>query len=64
MMKFAFVNTHGEIKSIVHPSEDTAFTEGEQVGEETVHGPLTLWFSVGVCSERIGPHQIWQWRDS
>jgi len=56
MMKFAFVNTHGEIKSIVHPSEDTAFTEGEQVGEETVHGFAYTEDDINVATN-------WYWRD-
>ena len=36
MIKFAFVNEHGEVVATVHPSEDGAFTDGEQVGDDTV----------------------------
>lgn len=36
MIKFAFVATNGEVRSIVHPSDDALFQEGQVVGDDTL----------------------------
>jgi len=37
MNKFALVAENGEVVSVVHPSHDSMFSEGQQVGTETAH---------------------------
>jgi hypothetical protein len=56
MIKFAFVNEHGEVVATVHPSEDGAFTDGEQVDDDTVRSFDYAESDADVCEN-------WYWRD-
>jgi|TARA_B110000093_G_scaffold147167_1_gene159600 hypothetical protein len=56
MNKVAFVGVKGEVKSIMHPSHDAMFTEGETVGNETAR-----IFSYDTSDTEVLDN--WYWRD-
>ena len=56
MNKVAFVDVKGEVKSIMHPSHDAMFTEGETVGNETAR-----IFSYDIADTEVLDN--WYWRD-
>ena len=56
MNKVAFVDVKGEVKSIMHPSHDAMFTEGEAVGDETAR-----IFSYDISDTEVLDN--WYWRD-
>lgn len=56
MNKVAFVGVKGEVKSIMHPSHDAMFTEGETVGDETAR-----LFSYDTSDTEVLDN--WYWRD-
>jgi len=55
MNKFALVAENGEVVSVVHPSHDSMFSEGQQVGTETAHSFAYEESDTTVINE-------WYWR--
>lgn len=56
MIKFAFVAANGEVTATVSPSEDTMFTDGQTVGDQTMRSFEYSQDDSTVCNE-------WYWRD-
>ena len=57
MNKFALVAENGEVVSVVHPSYDGMWTEGQQVGTETARS-----FSYEISDTTV--INEWYWRDA
>ena len=56
MIKFAFVATNGEVRSIVHPSDDALFQEGQVVGDDILRA-----FDYAVPDMAV--MEGWYWQD-